>query len=251
MSLCIPKKNFRIVLHVPENDQIDPNQQGHRSTSILSQSNSLAGYYTAVKFLKDNSIPFASWRGTFDTVAASTVRLWSLKDVKSSREVVLQVDMDEFPWFTGLDLAKIVDTLADDSSHTDVAFGYLMDRLPADGYPANITLATNLDVEFPMLCPLKRTLEKAASRKLVLYRATYRPSVGNHQLMCGESRANMTNCMQKINSHSMRDFFPKLDRTPYKSALQHRFRIDHFKYTWGKRIITLLPLLYHRLVVSN
>jgi hypothetical protein len=142
------------------------------------------------------------------------------------------VDIDEFPSFNEVNLTRMVEVLTG-RYRVDVAYGYLEDRLPADGWLTNLTLSSNLDRDYPLVCPLKQTLERAASRKVVLYRALFRPAVGNHQIVCGDARSNVSSCVRKLKQHSMNDYFPLVERVPYKFPIKNRIRIDHYKFTWG------------------
>ena len=159
IAMCIPRQNFRIILHTSDED--------------------VAQYYRAAAFLDHHSIPYVQWRGPFDTYTVHLARLQVLNDVYSFDKYILQVDSDEF-----VPLRELQRTLAKFSSlrhvpgSCGVVMGTLQDRITRDGHLPNITLDTDLAETFPLQCSIKKRLEQAAYRKIVLYSSVYRPWIG-------------------------------------------------------------------------
>ena len=215
LTLCFQKENFRVVLHVPETSN------NH--------------YELAASFLRELSISYSIWKGTFDTVALQRVRLESLKFVNSSDKVIFQVDADEFPYFPTSDLSSVLSTLTSSEPEAcDAIYGFLSERLPANGDLVNITLRPSLSTQLPLICDLKQSLEGAAHRKIIFYRALFRPSVGNHRLIC-EEKSSLSACHAMLSKSSklMQDNHPAVHKLPRRCKSQVKIHIDHYKYTWG------------------
>ena len=235
LLLCISKENFRIVLHYDDTNEFD--------------------YYRAALFLDSLSIPYISWVGTFDTVSSQRARMISLINVTSPKQYILQVDEDEIPSIRlNSGLIRMIhqmskDTIEDSqiidhqskvkrvkrSKSCDAIFGYLHDRLPLDGSLVNITLSTqeqSLRQQFPLDCNVKGTVEKARNTKLIFYRASYRPSVGNHQLVCIHMNVSACNAMIR-KSPNHRNLHPVVRKPPRNCQSIPMVWVDHYKYTWG------------------
>ncbi len=135
--------------------------------------------------MKSNKISFVVWRSRFDTVSAQIARLHVLRDVNREDQLILQSDIDEFPDLSHLRI--MVELLLKRDSQCDVFSGTLWDRMPQSGELQNVSLVRSLRGSFPLRCEIKRVLERAASKKIILYRAVYRPEVGNHRLFCQRS----------------------------------------------------------------
>lgn len=139
--------------------------------------------------------------------------------------------------------------------------------MPLDGSLINISLADSVENSFPLQCEIKKVLEKAAHKKIVMYRATYRPEVGNHRLFC-QRAYDLDDCNEKKVPH--KTLYPKMthlprqcssrmvpviignkEKSPIFSSIdsgqkslfgrvnQENFEaefslpIDHYKYVWG------------------
>jgi hypothetical protein len=174
---------------------------------------------TVENFFKKHGIKSQKFSFIFDTMKARDLRVEMLADVASEDKLIWQVDMDEFPDVS--ELRRMAAVLLDPARKCDVFQGTLRDRLPPDGSFLNITLSMNIDSVFPLQCDVKETIENAATRKVILYRSTFRPKPGNHGLKdaSGASRS----AAAKVCGN---DIMKSIGR---ESAIQ----IDHFKYVWG------------------
>ena len=240
LSLCISAPNFRIILHLSTNSHSSGSEERVCGPSYLS----------AASFLRDMSIPYTSWTGEFDTMTSQRARLVVLRDLHQSTTSrwILQVDADEMPVFGSpptRGLSGIFDTLQARGG-CDVVYGHLSERVPRDGRFINISLSTSLDSQFPLICNVKERVEKAQSRKLVLYRAAYRAGIGNHRLICeqqsgnrgGTQDAQMTACRKIFTKRAdLRALHPVVTKLPQRCDLRHDkipyLDIEHYKYTWG------------------
>ena len=186
LLLCIPPQNFRIVLH-------------------SSVSKFTHDHNRAFGFLKQYSVPYFVWTGTFDTIVSRTIRLIALRKVDQPSMAILQLHADEFPVFDAPTFRHMVrhllrnpDSVEEEDKICDIFFGKLYERLPESGSMVNISLPQDGGGEgedrslfylnsksFPYSCEIKGSVEHAQTRKLILYRALYRPAVGNHNVMCG------------------------------------------------------------------
>jgi len=281
-AFCIDKSHFRVVLHLAE--------------SVSCSSDEGKMYAQAASFLSRTGLFFNTWRGVFDTMSSQDARLLSLRGLgdrydfvhnmytnsTSSSDWIMQVDADEFPiWQTytprssrkrdappasasasssllGLLLLRI------SSSNCDVVYGHLRDRLPVDGSLLNLTLPERKPLassSMPLLCRVKDMIEGAQSRKVLLYRADYRPGVGNHRVICegdnakrkkrskgktsssttaattttttADEEAAIASCRAVINKKKiMRELHPPMNKIPNK-CLVGKIDVEHFKYTWG------------------
>ncbi len=113
----------------------------------------------------------------------------------------------------------------------DMIFGLLRERVSQNGELVNISSSATLYDQFPLVCDVKSAVEGAQSKKLFLYRASFRPAVGNHRLIC-ERKRDLQSCRESIdeNSHS-KYFHPPVNILPRECS--SFINIDHFKYTWG------------------
>lgn len=224
LHLCITRSNFRIALH---------------------NSKSTHEFLMAKKFLTNLQIPHRVWTREFDTYSINNVRRLMLVDVTTRDKFIWQVDSDEF---VPLDAMKAIMRSAISSAlylpNDGCSFfkGDLIDRLPIDGSLVNITINTNLETDFPLACDIKKEMEKAEFRKLILYAGDQRPWIGNHKLLC-EGEVNATSCYdtmrQKVNKH----LFPSMpvpQHIPTGCLLYDRnlrmklsVVINHYKYVWG------------------
>jgi len=230
LAVCIPPANFRLIFHT----LLSPPQLLHQASH----------------FLTSNGIHNVTiWDKPFDSVSASKMRLVSLADVHKKDQLILQVDADEFANFDFLSFG--IKKLLSRSNRCDYLMGTLRERVAENGHLINITLsdsrtpgvkATDLSIEaqFPWTCELKKEIEAAADRKLVLYRALYRPAIGNHRLMCQRPPGGkFSECMRSFKNSS---FLPplSLEESTRRPAFCHwhlkhqkRMLIDHYKYTYG------------------
>jgi len=171
----------------------------------------------------------------------------ALRDLKvqDTSSWILQVDADEFPIFYPNSLSDILHRLQtrSHSEGCDAVYGYLSERVQSDGTLVNISLSLPLQEQFPLLCNVKESVEKAQNRKLVLYRAAFRAGIGNHRLICERKHRSikvgeMESCKKIIRKRL--DFVSmhppvlslprKCDETLDKIPM---LDIEHFKYTWG------------------
>lgn len=243
MANCIPPENFEVLLH-----------------SVGAIHNDLNA---ATKFLRQHSIRYVLWRSPFDSASAQFARLHILDKVNTTDQLILQADIDEFPDLSHLKV--MAEILLQKDSPCDVFSGTLRDRLPSDGSLLNISLGADMDSTFPLHCEVKKILEKAAHKKIVLYRASFRPEVGNHRLRC-QRAFSIEQCLSK--KLRFEELYPQMPHTPRQcssrimpvligdsaksplfsapgsgqhSAFGHSnhknsefsLAIDHFKYVWG------------------
>ena len=222
LTMCISKDKFRLVLHL----------LGGKCTS---------DYEAAADFLRSLGITFTVWTGEFDTKSSQRARLVSLRDLqerdRKTSDWVLQVDADEMPVFHPNSLSSLLQKLQRDDD-CDAVYGRLSERVTADGKLANITLGTRLDQQFPLLCNVKERVEQAQSRKLVLYRASYRAGIGNHRLVCeaggGSEQQGLQKCSAIFSKRAdFRQLHPAVGVLPRKCNFGDLLDIEHFKYTWG------------------
>lgn len=230
LSVCIPPENFRLVFH-----------------TVQAESGKLE---LADQFMAEYNIKEAlRWNMPFDTRAANKVRQISLADVNLPTQLILQVDADEFISFERLSAG--IKKLLDKSNRCTHLMGILRERVEKTGRLVDITLSDirdpgvtryDLSIEstFPWICSVKKSIEEAQDRKLVLYSAIYRPQSGNHQLMCSDRRREYSECMKSYVNSSI----PPLALTgrynsPYvcswysKQNNSRKMYIDHYKYTNG------------------
>jgi hypothetical protein len=254
LAACVPPENFRVIIHTVG--------------AIKSDLD------VATDFLDYNGIKFLRWKSEFDSAAAQYTRLHALQAVNRSDQLILQADIDEFPDLSHLKFMS--ETLLQKESPCDVFSGILLDRLPRDGSLQNVSHNDDLDKKFPLRCEVKKTLEKAAHKKIVLYRASFRSEVGNHRLRC-QRAFSVDDCLRKKLRYE--ELYPKMTHTPRqcssrimpvligdvsKSPLLHApgagqssgfghtdnkiqdnsILIDHFKYVWG-----LQSYLEHRVEI--
>lgn len=243
LSLCIVAPNFRIILHLSSDAH---SNSGGRVCG--------PGYLSAAAFLRELSIPYTSWTGEFDTMSSQRARLVVLRDLQQSATSrwILQVDADEMPVFGSPPTRGLSDMFEALQSRggCDVVYGRLSERVPIDGRFINISLATALDSQFPLICNVKERVEKAQSRKLVLYRAAYRAGIGNHRLICeqqaggnagsngGTQDAKMATCRKIFAKRAdLRALHPVVTKLPRRCDQRHDkipyLDIEHYKYTWG------------------
>lgn len=224
LSVCIPPKNFRILLH--------------------SQNADFDLYLKAKAFLSESSITFVEWDEEFDTIKAKKARIAVLQDVFRYDHFILQADSDEFP-----SRSAVVEAIGAirQSSSCDAYLGILRERVSSTGQLINITLPIgqqggkadySLVSLFPYVCHLKKSVESAAVHKLVLYRAIYRPSVGNHKLVCSRpaNALSYSECLSSIDKASyehIREQISAETRPPKVCNRRREMAIDHYKYTSG------------------
>ena len=90
--------------------------------------------------------------------------------------------------------------------------GYFLSKDSSlDGSLVNVTMGGNLHKQFPLQCEIKKFLEKAAHKKIVLYRAPFRPEVGNHRLRC-QRAYSVKQCLQK--KLRFEELYPTMPHTP-------------------------------------
>jgi hypothetical protein len=140
MESCILPENFKILLH---------------SVGAIRSD-----FRTAARFLKQYNIKYITWKSTFDTAAAQHARLHVLGSTNRTNQLILQADIDEFPDLSHLQTMTEVLLRAD--SPCDVFSGTLKDRMPLDGSLLNVSIGTDLKVQFPLQCDIKKVLEKVS-----------------------------------------------------------------------------------------
>jgi hypothetical protein len=199
MAHCIAPQNFRIALHT----------LGASSRDLV----------TVNKFLAKYGIKTREFDFIFDTYKARNFRIEMLADVASQDKLVWQVDMDEFPDVS--ELRRMAAVLLDPSHKCDVFMGLLRDRLPQDGSMVNISLSTQIGSVFPLQCDVKETIEIAATRKVILYKSTYRPKPGNHALSYMGEMSRPT-VVKRCGDEILKSI-----------GRESSIHIDHFKYVWG------------------
>ena len=223
LTLCISKDKFRLVLHL----------LGGKCTS---------DFQAASGFLRSLGISYTVWTGEFDTKTSQRARLVSLRDLqerdRKTSNWVLQVDADEMPVFHPNSLSSLLQKLQHEHDECDAVYGHLSERVTADGKLVNITFGTRLDLQFPLLCNVKERVEQAQSRKLVLYRASYRAGIGNHRLVCeaggGSEQQGLQKCAAIFAKRAdFRQLHPVVGVLPRKCNFGDLLDIEHFKYTWG------------------
>lgn len=224
LQLCIAKSNFRVVLHI----------------SDISSTITIV----ATKWLIEMGIPFITWSGVFNTLTLQKIRLESLQGLNRSDQVIYQVDADEFPIFTDDNISSMLQALTSLQSSNlyscDLIDGYLTERVPSSGEFINITVAEPLIQQLPLTCNIKQSIERAMYRKVIMYRALFRPSIGNHRLIC-EEKKSVHDCLNMFNkptsgknsASSLQQYHPHITRLPTHCSRQVRIEIDHYKYTWG------------------
>lgn len=217
LSLCINKKNFRIVLNV--------------SKTYNREYIQFMSYKSLVMFLESLSINFMTWLGNFDTYALTEIRMKSLSDVNHYYDIIFHVDADEFPIFdtnntitNSINKALISKILTDNKC--DVMYGKLLDAVSSTKKLINVTWDKPLDEQFSTVCDAKKHVERANAHKLILYRGMYRPLPGNHRLRCEISSYSIDEC-NKTNS----TLIPKITKKP-KNCYNY-LKIKHYKYVWG------------------
>ena len=174
LASCVRPQNFKIILH---------------SVGAIRSD-----FRTAARFLKQYGISYTMWKSTFDSATAQFARLHVLDGVNRTNQLILQADIDEFPEMSHLKV--MAEILLGPEAPCDVFSGTLLDRMPRDGSLVNISIGADLAEQFPLQCEVKKFLEKAAHKKIVLYRATFRPEVGNHRLRC-QRAYSVDQCLQK------------------------------------------------------
>lgn len=243
LASCVLPHNFKIILHTVGAIKSD--------------------FRTAARFLKQYDIRYTTWKSTFDSASAQFARLHVLEGVNQTNQLILQADIDEFPDLTHL--KSMAEILLKNNAPCDVFSGTLKDRMPKDGSLKNVSMGTDLKIQFPLQCEIKKFLEKAAHKKIVLYRASFRPEVGNHRLRC-QRAFSVEQCLEK--KIRFEELYPHLTQTPRQcssrmmpvligdssksplfsapgsgqhSAFGHSNKkdeeyslpIDHYKYVWG------------------
>lgn len=231
MSVCIPPENFRLVLHT----LLSP-------TRILQQAEAFLAQYRINHVIK--------WKKAFDTVAANHMRQAVLADVNRPDQLILQADADEFVSFDLL--SHGVTKLLNRSNKCNHLMGNLRERVEREGHLINITLHDirtpgvtrinqSIEENFPWTCSLKKTIEDAEDRKLVLYQAVYRPAVGNHRLLCATAKrfSHCTRALKNATHIPPRALWNTTDRPRLCSwgydaqNKRKKLYIDHYKYTYG------------------
>jgi hypothetical protein len=151
--------------------------------------------------------------------------------------------------------------------------------MPLDGSLVNVSLTDNLESSFPLQCEIKKVLEKAAHKKIVMYRAIYRPEVGNHRLFC-QRAYDLEDCNKKTVPHKY--LYPPMthlprqcssrmvpvligdkEKSPLFSSMdsgqnsafgrvnkenfeaEYSLPIDHYKYVWGLQQYLDKRLVYY------
>ena len=235
LALCIPASHFRILLHV--------NTRASKGQVPVCGPD----YAAAVMLLQRLKIPYTTWTGEFDTISSQRARLVALRDLQESATSnwILQVDADEMPVFgsASAGLSDLFQKLQASARNCDVVYGHLSERVSRDGKFINISLATPLDAQFPLICNVKEKVERAQSRKLVLYRASYRAGIGNHRLICEQKSgkdyaAQMGGCAKIFAKRAdLRSFHPPVAKLPQMCDFSRDkiplLDIEHYKYTWG------------------
>jgi hypothetical protein len=189
MAHCIAPQNFRVILHAAD-----------------AISNDLA---VAKSFLFDNGITPYLWRAAFLSSTASYVRLHALEGINASDSLILQSDIDEFPDFSHLKV--MVHSLLAPDAPCDVFTGVLHERLTRSGDLINITLGTPLGSTFPLRCDIKKSLQKDRMKKVVMYRASFRPELGNHRMRC-QRAFSVEECHRKASRYS--HLYPRMPHLP-------------------------------------
>lgn len=191
LNKCVRPANFRVILH-----SVDAIKKDIKS---------------AANFLTKNKISFLLWRSRFDTVSAQIARLRVLNDVNREDQLILQSDIDEFPDLSHMQ--TMVELLLKRDSQCDVFSGTLWDRMPLSGELQNVSLTQSITDKFPLRCEIKKVLERAASKKIIMYRAVFRPEVGNHRLFCQRSY-NAAECeLRRLRVPSSHQY-PNITRVP-------------------------------------
>jgi hypothetical protein len=216
--LCIPKSNFRIILHLP------------KDATALSR----IWFREARLYLLAKSIHYIVWTDEFTSASSQRARKSVLKDLNYSQNaVIVQLDADEFFARPAVDLisrARLILT-----GQCDYYHGVLEERLPIDGALLNISLLTPLRHQFPLVCRVKDSVERAATRKVVLYRASFRPDVGNHDLLCGR-RVLSSSCRAFLRDSGMEESSLHADKLNSLRPVRcpgDLISIDHYKYIDG------------------
>jgi hypothetical protein len=220
LSLCINKKNFRIVLNVSKT-------YNREYTQFMS-------YKSLVMFLESLSINFSTWLGNFDTYALTEIRMKSLSDVNDYNDIIFQVDADEFPIFDMNNNTNTINNSINKSlinkilndNKCDVVYGKLLDAISSSKKLINVTWDKPLDEQFSSVCDAKKHVEHANAHKLILYRGIYRPLPGNHRLRCEISSYSIEECNKSNNT-----LIPKITKKP-KNCYNY-LKIKHYKYVWG------------------
>lgn len=279
LSLCIPPSNFRIIIHT-----LNPIESVSTDANEISKFDPIVN---ALLFLNQYDIESLKWNKVFNTVSARNARREVLRDVNQPNQIVYYVDADEFPIFhnfsalvdklsspnidryTGQQML-IPSTRKQYHNRThyrmpqpkcDYIMGMLNERVSIDGSLVNIELpsnavnaysnATTWDINFkshfPFQCKLKQAVESAMSTKLILFRALYRPLIGNHKLVCQNSasksgakkdnRKSYRACVQEqINNGQHMPDMAMFSRKPISCKVDTKpqvLQVDHYKYTDG------------------
>jgi len=137
----------------------------------------------------------------------------------------------------------------------DVIYGNLVERLPPDGVLVNMSLDSPLANQFPVMCDIKSSIEEAVRRKLILFRGSFRPGIGNHKLLCERPKgkesvaSEVHTCQEILNKQptGLMIYHPPLTRVPRRCSASNLkevgsteriygngfMRVDHYKYIWG------------------
>jgi hypothetical protein len=189
MAHCIAPQNFRVILHAAD--------------AIVNDLS------VAKKFLFDFGITPFLWRSVFLSSTSSYARLHALEGINASDSLILQSDIDEFPDFSHLKV--MVSSLLAPDAPCDVFTGVLHERLARSGDLINITLGTPLGATFPLRCDIKKSMQKDRMKKIVMYRASFRPDMGNHRMRC-QRAFSVEECNRKASRYS--HMYPRMTHLP-------------------------------------
>ena len=179
-------------------------------------------FETARAALKQLKIAPVEWIGQFSATTALYHRLKLLEKL-AAPDWLVYVDMDEFIAIDGT-LVNYVASLQRES-YTIVS-GMLVDRVAANGALGTVQPKVALADQFPLECQLTARLLKGSTTKLVLMRADFRASAGNHALLPGGW----------LKSNGM----TALATTVTGVTKQHPKRVTIHHYKWTKHAVPML-----------